>query len=135
MRRPLTLTTLLLAALPAVAADPPAGVRLHNLKVLSDRIDDVTTAENILTSFVRPGMGDAERAKALWTAAVRYRHQAPPPNEFLADDWEVHDPVKLFNVYGYCQCCCSSAVIAALTRLDRRDARGRRLPGPSDPRA
>jgi hypothetical protein len=78
-------------------------------------------------------MTDAERAKALWTAAVKYRHQAPPPNEYLAGDWEAHDPVKLFNVYGYCMCCCSSALIEALNRLDGREARGRILNGHSVP--
>src|SRR5207244_284374 len=96
-------------------------------------IDDVTTGENILKSFVKPGMSDAERSKALWTAAVKYRHQAPPPNEFLAPDSETHDPVKLFNVYGYCMCCCASAVIEALNRLDGREAQGRILNGHSVP--
>ena len=41
---------------------PPAG-RINNLKVLSDKIDDVTTVENILRSFVRPGMSDEERRR------------------------------------------------------------------------
>src|SRR5438067_13843081 len=101
---------------PATAQDRPAGARLNNLKVLSDKIDDVTTVENILKSFTKPGMSDAERAKALWTAAVKYRHQSPPPDEQLAADWEAHDPVKIFNSYGYCMCCCSSALIEALNR-------------------
>src|SRR4051812_35900289 len=35
-----------------------AGGRLNNLKVLSDRVDDVTTVENILRSFLRPGMSE-----------------------------------------------------------------------------
>src|SRR5437016_11332530 len=100
----------MLAALRALAADGTVhagrGVRINNLKVLSDKIDDVTTPENILKSFVKPGMTDEQRAKALWTAAVRYRHQTAPPNEFLSDEWEAHDPVKIFNVYGYCMCCC-----------------------------
>jgi hypothetical protein len=119
----------------AAAGDAPesGGGRVNNLKVLSDKIDDVTTAENILKSFVRPGMSDAERAKALWTAAVKYRHQTIPPNEYLAADWEAHDPVKLFNVYGYCMCCCCSAVLESLNRLDGREARGRILTGHSVP--
>jgi hypothetical protein len=130
--------TLLLSSL-AVApttAQPPqstAGARVDGLKVLSSRVDDVTTVENILRSFVRPGMSDQERAQALWTAAVKYRHQAPPPNEYLAEDWEAHDPVKLFNTYGYCMCCCASAVIEALNRADGRAARGRVLTGHSVP--
>jgi hypothetical protein len=117
----------------ARAADDPAGARINNLKVLSDKVDDVTTVENILRSFARPGMADRERAKALWTATVKYRHQAPPPDEQLAADWEAHDPVKIFNVYGYCMCCCSSALIAALNRADGREARGRILNGHSVP--
>jgi hypothetical protein len=39
----------------------------------------------------------------------------------------------LFNVYGYCMCCCSSAVIEALNRVDGREARGRILNGHSVP--
>src|SRR5438552_142341 len=91
--------TLLLT--PAAYAQSRAGGRINNLKVLSDKIDDVTTPENILKSFVKPGMTDAERAKALWTAAIKYRHQCAPPTEELAGEWEAHDPVKIFNVYGY----------------------------------
>src|ERR1700758_2527333 len=113
MRHTILLAALVLMSSASIKAQErgPSGGRINQLKVLSDKIDDVTTSENIVKSFVKPGMSDAERSKALWTAAVKYRHQAPPPNEFLAPDSEAHDPVKLFNVYGYCMCCCSSAVI------------------------
>ena len=77
----------------------PAG-RVNNLKVLSDKIDDLTTPENILKAFVKPSMSDAERAQAIWRGTVKYRHQTSPPNEYLAADWEAHDPVKIFNTYG-----------------------------------
>lgn len=109
------------------------GGRINGLKVLSDKIDDVTTVENIVRSFARPGMSDQERSKALWTAIVKYRHQTAPPNEYLAGDWEAHDPVKIFNVYGYCMCCCTSALGEALNREDGREARGRILNGHSVP--
>lgn len=118
-------------ATPAYGAARPT--RVHNLKILSDQIDDVTTSQNILRSFLKPAMTQAERCEALWRATVKYRHQTAPPNEFLAADWETHDPVKLFNVYGYCMCCCSSAVIEALNRLDGRETRGRILNGHSVP--
>ena len=36
-------------------------------------------------------MSDAERSKALWTAAVKYRHQTAPPDEHLSADWEAHE--------------------------------------------
>src|SRR3954463_13846116 len=119
-----------MSAARADSRDSSAG-RVNNLKVLSDKIDDVTTVENILRSFVRPGMSDEERSRALWTAAVKYRHQTIPPNEYLAADWEAHDPVKIFNVYGYCMCCCCSALVEALNRADGREARGRSLNGHS----
>ncbi len=115
-------------------SQPPsnaAGSRINNLKVLSDKIDDTTTPENILKSFVKPGMTEAQRSKALWTAAVKYRHQTAPPNEFLSGEWEAHDPVKIFDVYGYCMCCCCSSLIEALNRLDGREAQGRILNGHS----
>jgi hypothetical protein len=124
------------AVAPAAAQDKDegaGGARLNQLKVLSDEIDDVTTVENIVKSFVKPGTSDQARAKALWTAVVKYRHQTTPPNEYLAGDWEAHDPVKIFNVYGYCMCCCCSALFEALNREDGREARGRILNGHSVP--
>ena len=138
MRHPIRLAaTLLLLTIPARAQSPDrptdGGGRINKLKVLSDKVDDVTTVEKILKSFVKPGMSDQERAKALWTAVVKYRHQTVPPNEYLAADWEAHDPVKIFNVYGYCMCCCCSALIEALNREDGREARGRILNGHSVP--
>jgi hypothetical protein len=109
------------------------GGRVNQLKVLSDRVDDVTTVENIVKSFAKPGMSQQDRAQALWTAVVKYRHQTSAPYEHLASDWEAHDPVKIFNVYGYCMCCCSSALVEALNREDGRQARGRILNGHSVP--
>jgi hypothetical protein len=110
-----------------------SGGRVNQLKVLSDQIDDVTTIENIVKSFAKPGMSDQDRAKALWRAVVKYRHQTSPPNEHLAGDWEAHDPVKILSVYGYCMCCCTSALIEAFNREDGREARGRILNGHSVP--
>ncbi len=133
MSRSLAVLLCCLSGTTLCAADPATGARLNNLKVLSDKIDDVTTVENILKSFTRPGMADADRAKGIWTAVVKYRHQTTPPNEQLAADWEAHDPVKIFNVYGYCMCCCCSALIEGLNRADGREARGRILTGHSVP--
>ncbi len=130
--RPAILLVILfpLASLFAVArgqGTPERGGRISQLKVLSDKVDDVTTIENIVKSFAKPGMSDQKRAEALWRAVVKYRYQTAPPNEHLAGDWEAHDPVKIFNVYGYCMCCCCSALLEALNREDGREARGRIL--------
>ena len=40
---------------------PGQGGRINQLKVLSDKVDDVTTVENIVKSFVKPGMSDQKR--------------------------------------------------------------------------
>ncbi len=125
----------LLLALPLILTSHALGDggRVNNLKVLSDKVDDVTTVEQIVKSFVKPGMTDQQRVEALWRAAVKYRHQQVPANEYLDGDEHPHDPVKVFNVYGYCQCCCSSAILEALNREDGREARGRILNGHSVP--
>jgi hypothetical protein len=130
----ITVTIVLVLSGSTWAQDQPAqGGRVNQLKVLSDKIDDVTTIENIVKSFAKPGSSDQERAKGLWKAIIRYRHQTTPPNEHLAGDWEAHDPVKIFNVYGYCMCCCCSALVEALNREDGREAQGRILNGHSVP--
>lgn len=133
MRRILPLAAAWLSILLAISARAGDGVRINGLKVLSDKVDDVTTVEQIVKSFVKPGMSDQQRAEALWRAAVKYRHQQVPANEYLDGDEHPHDPVKVFNVYGYCQCCCSSAILEALNREDGREARGRILNGHSVP--
>ncbi|MFI5457091.1 MAG: hypothetical protein ACHRXM_16725 [Isosphaerales bacterium] len=135
MRNTILLAALIFLAPVSIRAQERSapGGRVNQLKVLSDKIDDVTTVENIVKSFAKPGMSEQERAKALWTAVVKYRHQTTPPNEHLAGDWEAHDPVKIFNVYGYCMCCCCSALVEALNREDGREARGRILNGHSVP--
>ena len=117
------LLALIIVVLPLnlVRAQAPRGVEINNLKVLSNHIDDVTTPENIIKSFVKLEMTQELRAKALWTAAVKYRHQTAPPNEFIAAD----------NVYGYAMCCCCSSLIECLNRLDGRETRGRILNGHS----
>ena len=132
----LLLTMVVMSAIPARGQSPerpPSGGRVNQLKVLSDKVDDVLTVENIVKSFVKPGMDDQARSKALWLAIVKYRHQTVPPNEHIAGDWEAHDPVKIFNVYGYCMCCCCSALVEALNREDGREERGRILNGHSVP--
>ena len=131
--RALLWVSLLLAITTIAHAQTDRGARVNGLKALSDKTDDVTTAENIVASFTKPDMKQSERAIALWRAVVRYRYQTAPPNEYIAPDWETHDPVKIFNVYGYCMCCCCSAITEALNRLDGREARGRILNGHSVP--
>src|SRR5207248_574622 len=106
-----------LASSPAILAvdAPPPGVVSH-VKIMSDKVDDVSSLEAWKHSFIKDGMTDSQKAMAVWESVVRYRHQEIPPNEFLNNETHPHDPIKDFNVYGYGQCCCASANIEALAR-------------------
>jgi hypothetical protein len=69
-------------------------------------------------------MSDEQKGIAIWTTVVKFRHQEPPPFEFLQGEEHVHDPIKTFNVYGYGQCCCASSNIEALARYLGLKSRG-----------
>jgi len=88
-----------------------------NIKVISDKVPDVSSLEAWRRSFIKPGMSDEEKALAIWRSVVIFRHQDSPPKEFLEGDGCVHDPIKVFNVYGYNMCCCAASNIAALARF------------------
>ena len=109
---------------PAWAADAPVGV-VCNVKVLSDKIEDVSSIDAWRQSFIKPGMTDREKGLAIWETVVKFRHQDSPPNEFLQGEDNVHDPIKTFNVYGYGMCCCAASNIEALARAAGLPARGR----------
>src|SRR5207248_7653942 len=94
------------------------------IKVLSDKIEDVSSMEAWKKSFIKDGMTDEQKAMAVWTTVVKFRQQDTPPDEFLVDG-NVHDPIKTFNVYGYGMCCCASSNIEALARYAGLPARGR----------
>src|SRR5690242_12317708 len=108
------------------------GVVSH-IKVVSDKVPDVSSLEAWKQSFIRPGMSDQEKALAVWKSAVMFRHQDAPPREFLANEADVHDPIKNFNVYGYGQCCCASAHVEALSRCIGFESRGWGITGHSVP--
>lgn len=113
---------LLGAACHAAAGEPPAGVVSH-IKVLSDKVPDVSSLEAWKDSVIEPGMTDAEKAIALWRSSVSFVYQDAPPIEFLHEGC-VHDTIKSFNVYGYGMCCCASARIEQTARYLGLPARG-----------
>ena len=105
------------------AAEPQPGIVSH-VKVLSDKVEDVSSLEAWKKSFIKPGMSNEEKGIAIWKTVVRYRHQTAPPNEFLFNEDNVHDVMKTINVYGYGMCCCASANTEQLARYIGFDARG-----------
>jgi len=108
------------------SARPAAGPgRVHGVLVTSDRVEDLSSIEAIVA---RAGDAPTPRDKAaeIFRLAAKFRHQAEPAKEFVEGE-HVHDPVKIFNVYGYCQCCCATAAVMALGRAAGLGTRGRNL--------
>jgi hypothetical protein len=100
-----------------------AGV-VCNVKVLSDKVPDVSSMEAWKQSFLKPGMSDQEKALAAWRSVVMFQHQDNPPCEYLQNEGVVQDPIKMFNVYGYSFCSVASAEVEALARFAGLKARG-----------
>jgi hypothetical protein len=128
----LSLFSMAISPLAILAAHGPVGVVSH-IKVTTDKIEDVSSLEAWKQSFIKPGMTDQQKAIAVWETVVKFRQQDIPPNEFLANENNVHDPIKAFNVYGYGMCCCASANIEALARYAGLEARGWGITGHSVP--
>jgi hypothetical protein len=115
----------------AEASAQPVGVVSH-VKVLSDKVQDVSSMEAWKKSFIKEGMSDQEKALAAWKTRATFVYQDPPPIEFLHEGC-VHDPIKSFNVYGYGMCCCASSNVEALARYVGLEARGWAINGHSVP--
>lgn len=116
----------------SLPAAQPVGIVSH-VKVLSDKVEDVSSLDAWKKSFVKEGMDEKQKALAVWQTVVKFRQQEIPPNEFLDGEEHVHDPIKAFNVYGYGQCCCASAAVEALARYAGLEARGWGITGHSVP--
>lgn len=72
---------------------------------------DWSTIDSILASIVRPGMSNAEKARAIWQFAREARYHWLPPSSYFT---ETDDPVKYFNFYGYGLCSDTSYAMARL---------------------
>lgn len=110
----------------ATAAEPsssPVGV-VSYVKVLSDKVPDISNLEAWRRSFLKDGMSDQDKALAAWRTTVMFQHQDTPPREFLHNEGVVQDPIKVFNVYGYSFCSVASADIECLSRYAGLKARG-----------
>ena len=102
----------------------PVGV-VANIKVLSDKVEDVSSVEAWKQSYITDGMSDQDKALAIWRTVTRFRLQTYPPCEGIeSDGGHVHDAIKMFNVYGYCQCCCAAACVEYLGRCVGLETRG-----------
>ena len=100
------------------------GVVCH-VKVVSDKVPDMSTLEAWKKAFLREGMTDEQKGMAVWKTVRTFQHQENPPNEFLHNEEAVQDPLKIFNVYGYSLCSIASCEVECLARYAGLQARGR----------
>src|ERR1035437_3447948 len=79
----------------------PVGVVSH-IKVLSDKVQDVSSLEAWKKSFIKEGMSDKDKALAIFNTEIMFQQaDVPIPSEYLQRENAVLDPIKMFNVYGY----------------------------------
>jgi hypothetical protein len=102
----------------------PAGV-VSYVKVVSDKVPDMSSLEAWKKSFIKESMTDEEKAMAVWKTVRTFQHQDAPPMEYLQQEEVVQDPIKVFNVYGYAFCSVASCEVEALARYVGLQARGR----------
>ncbi len=93
----------------------PCGV-VANVKVVSDKVKDVSSLEAWKKSYLREGMSDGDKALAIWESVVAHQYQDTPPKEFLNNEGDVYDALKMFNVYGHSYCGVAACEIASLAR-------------------
>jgi hypothetical protein len=100
------------------------GIVCH-VKVVSDKVPDMTNLDTWKKAYIKEGMTDAQKAMTVWKTVRTFQHQEAPPNEFLQQELTVQDPFKIFNVYGYSLCSIASCDIECLARYAGLKARGR----------
>ncbi|HYF51759.1 MAG TPA: FecR domain-containing protein [Planctomycetota bacterium] len=109
---------------PEMAIDRKVGV-VTNIKVLSDKVDDVSSFDAWRAYAVKPEMTDRERATVAFETVVKYHLTDAPPAEYLAwDTSHVMDPIKAMNVYGYGAGPSGIATMLGLARAAGLNARG-----------
>ena len=70
------------AAQSAASAAAPVGV-VSNIKVLSDKVPDISSLEAWKKSFIKEGMSDKEKALAIFNTEVTFQQADAPPMEYL----------------------------------------------------
>ena len=115
----------LVLAISAVAsAEPAAPGTVCHVKVVSDKVPDVTSLEAWKKAFIEPAKTNQDKGIAIWRSVITFQYQDSPPSEFLQHEGLVYDPIKMFNVYGYAMCSPHSAHMDALARSVGFPARG-----------
>lgn len=75
---------------------------------------DLRSDRAILASILSPGMSPEAKALALWQFVRSWRFSCSPASQ---ESQQLHDPVKLVNVFGCGLCDDTNAALATLARL------------------
>ena len=120
----ISIVAVLAAVEVALAQGAGKVVVVCNVKVLSDKVQDVSSLETWKTAFLKADASDQDKALAIWDSVVRFVHEDTPPYEFI--NWEntVNDPIKSMNVYGYALCNDTAAEVIGLSRYAGFKAQG-----------
>lgn len=118
----LTLLAVVVANQAVAQQEAPAVV--CNVKVVSDKVKDVSDLQAWKKSYLKDGMSDKDKGIAIWESVVAHQYQDAPPVEYLQVGLCVKDPLKIWNVYGYSLCSVASAEIQSLARYCGMKARG-----------
>ncbi|MBE7465739.1 MAG: hypothetical protein HS116_19875 [Planctomycetes bacterium] len=125
--KPLFRAVLLSASLAAFAlhGGEAAPAVVSHVKVVSDKVEDVSSFEAWKQAVIKDGMTDEQKALAVWEAVVKFRHHDSSPREYLGlSDSSTVDAIKLFNVYGYCSGAAAQPAFLQLARQAGFEARG-----------
>jgi hypothetical protein len=114
-----------LVSVSALWADDKNGqpAVVANVKVVSDKVLDVSSLEAWKKSYIKPGMSDKEKALACWMAMVGHQFQDSGPKEFVNNEMLVQDAIKMMNDYGYSYCGIMANEITSLARYVGLEAR------------
>jgi hypothetical protein len=91
---------------------------------VSNGRNDFRSLREIVAGALKPGMSEREKAIALWRRQTTHRFHAS-----AIERAEMHDPVKVYNVYGYTTCGDDSVCLAALWHEAGFASRPARMPG------
>ncbi|HYF50750.1 MAG TPA: hypothetical protein VEJ63_15155 [Planctomycetota bacterium] len=103
-------------------AEKPSTV--CRIKVVSDKVPDLSSPEAWKKHFIKDGMSDQDKAIAIWKTVAAFQYQDTGPVEYLTHEDGVYEPFKMFNVYGYGICCYASAHVVSLGRYIGMGGRG-----------
>jgi hypothetical protein len=127
-----TFLTILLCCVGVLQAADESTAVVSFVKVVSDKVDDVSSMDASLASFIRKDATNEQKAIAIFNAVTGFVHHELYAKEYLtAPEPCVHDPIKAFNVYGHSHCCCTAAYFCAFARTVGMEARGWSTPGHS----